>query len=138
MVGLDVTRQIVLTPNHLSYMARLNPEETAFIESITRFYFDFHWEYKHLIGCVSNDPLAVVYFLAPTICQGFDSYTDVATEGIALGQTVVDQYDVYHKKANSRILTTVNSKAFWSEFIATILEVPLHQVVQDLDHLQLG
>ncbi|SQF66140.1 nucleoside hydrolase [Streptococcus dysgalactiae] len=138
MVGLDVTRQIVLTPNHLSYMARLNPEETVFIENITHFYFDFHWECEHLIGCVINDPLAVVYFLTPTICQGFDSYTDVATEGIALGQTVVDQYDFYHKKANSHILTTVNSKAFWSEFIATILEVPLHQVVQDLDHLQLG
>ena len=31
-------------------------------EKITQFYFDFHWEWEHIIGCVINDPLAVAYF----------------------------------------------------------------------------
>ncbi len=36
MVGLDVTRKIVLTPNLLSYMERLHPEKGAFIRKITK------------------------------------------------------------------------------------------------------
>ena len=62
MVGLDVTRKIVLTPDLLEYMKRLQPEIGSFVQKITKFYFDFHWEWEHLIGCVINDPLAVAYF----------------------------------------------------------------------------
>ena len=43
MVGLDVTRQIVLTPTLLEYMELLHPEVGGFVRKITKFYFDFHW-----------------------------------------------------------------------------------------------
>lgn len=43
MIGLDVTREIVLTPTILEYMCRLNADRGAFIRKITKFYFDFHW-----------------------------------------------------------------------------------------------
>ena len=56
MVGLDVTRKIVLTPDLLEYMCRLNKETGEFVKKITKFYFDFHWEWEHIIGCVINDP----------------------------------------------------------------------------------
>ena len=52
MVGLDVTRKIVLTPDLLEYMCRLNKETGEFVKKITKFYFDFHWEWEHIIGCV--------------------------------------------------------------------------------------
>ncbi len=42
MVGLDVTRKIVLTPNILAYINRMNPSEGQFITAITQFYFNFH------------------------------------------------------------------------------------------------
>ncbi len=35
MIGLDVTREIVLTPNRLEYMCRLDPEMGEFIRKIT-------------------------------------------------------------------------------------------------------
>ena len=63
MIGLDVTREIVLTPNRLEYMCRLDPEMGEFIRKITGFYMDFHWEQEGIIGCVINDPLAVAYLL---------------------------------------------------------------------------
>ena len=43
MIGLDVTRKIVLTPTLLEYICRLNKETGEFIKKITKFYFDFHW-----------------------------------------------------------------------------------------------
>lgn len=44
MVGLDVTREIVLTPTILEYCCQMNPEEGEYLKAITRFYFDFHWK----------------------------------------------------------------------------------------------
>ncbi|MCB7319452.1 nucleoside hydrolase [Lacrimispora sp. 210928-DFI.3.58] len=121
MVGLDVTRRIVLTPNLLEYMKRLDPETGGFIQAITKFYFDFHWQQEHLIGCVINDPLAVAYFADRSLCSGFAAYTAVETGGISMGQTVVDSMDFYHREANSLVLTETDALRFFRLFFGRIL-----------------
>ena len=120
MVGLDVTRKIVLTPNLLEYMKRLDPQTGDFVEKMTRFYFDFHWKYEKIIGCVINDPLAVAYFIKPDLCRGFDAYTAVETQGISIGQSVVDGMDFWHRKPNSRVLTEVDSLEFMTMFFSRL------------------
>lgn len=132
MIGLDVTRQIVLTPNLLEYMKRLNPETGKFVQAITKFYFDFHWEWEHLIGCVINDPLAVAYFADRSLCSGLEAYTAVETGGISLGQTVVDSMNFYRKEANAVVLTQVDSVQFFRTFFARILGMD----EQELDLIQ--
>ena len=133
MVGLDVTRKIVLTPNLLEYMKRLDAEKGNFVQAITKFYFDFHWEWEHLIGCVINDPLAVAYFADRSICSGFDAYTAVETGGISIGQTVVDSMHFYRKPANARVLTEVDVLKFFQLFFSKILKIP----VEKLDLLEM-
>lgn len=123
MVGLDVTRQIVLTPNLLEYLKRLNPETGAFVQAITKFYYDFHWEWEHLIGCVINDPLAVAYFADRSLCSGLEAYTAVETEGISVGQTVVDSMNFYRKEANAVVLVQTDAVRFFQMFFARILGV---------------
>lgn len=120
MVGLDVTREIVLTPSLLSYIKRINPEKGTFVESIVQFYFDFHWEYEGIIGCVINDPLAVAYFIDSKICQGFEAFTTVETQGIAIGQSIVDAMDFWKKDKNSLVMTVVDQMAFFEMFISRI------------------
>ena len=134
MIGLDVTRKIVLTPTLLEYICHLNKETGEFIRKITKFYFDFHWEWEHIIGCVINDPLAVAYFLDPDICQGFDSYVQIETEGISLGQSVVDSMDFYRKTPNTKVLTEVDVYAFFQLFLSRILglEPEKLDILQDL------
>ena len=134
MIGLDVTRKIVLTPTLLEYICRLNKETGEFIRKITKFYFDFHWEWEHIIGCVINDPLAVAYFLDPDICQGFDSYVQIETEGISLGQSVVDSMDFYRKTPNTKVLTEVDVYAFFQLFLSRILGLKPEKldILQDL------
>lgn len=121
MVGLDVTRQIVLTPTLLEYMERLNPEVGGFVRKITKFYFDFHWAWEGIIGCVINDPLAVATFLDPTITTGFAAYTDIETGGISLGQSVVDVASFYQKPANAEIMTGVDVAKFWQLFLPRLV-----------------
>ncbi|MDY3250652.1 MAG: nucleoside hydrolase [Candidatus Choladocola sp.] len=132
MIGLDVTRKIVLTPTILEYICRLNPGMGDFIRKITKFYFDFHWQWEHIIGCVINDPLAVAYFIDRSICDGFDSFVQIETQGISLGQSVVDAMNFYRKEPNARVLTEVDGYRFFRMLLAEVLDVK----PEELDILQ--
>lgn len=123
MVGLDVTRKIVLTPDILSYICRLHPQKGEFITKITKFYFDFHWEWEHMIGCVINDPLAVAYFLDRSLCKGFTSFVDIETQGISIGQSVVDSMNFYREEPNAIVLTEVDEKRFFILFLSKLLQI---------------
>lgn len=120
MVGLDVTREIVLTPNLREMIHQFKDEIGDFIYDITRFYVDFHWEQERTLGCVINDPLAVEYFINRELCQGFKAYVDIACEDISMGQSVVDIADFYKKRKNVFVLDKVNSKEFMISFLNKI------------------
>lgn len=122
MVGLDVTRKIVLTPNIIEFINRLDKDMAKYITEITRFYIDFHWEQEHIIGCVINDPLAVAYFIDRNLCKGFDSYVEVVHDGVAIGQSIVDSFDFYKNEPNAHVLTEVDEKAFMKMFLKRIFK----------------
>lgn len=125
MVGLDVTREIVLTPNLREMIHQFKDEIGDFIYDITRFYVDFHWEQERTLGCVINDPLAVEYFINREICEGFKAYVDIACEDVSMGQSVVDVADFYKKRKNVFVLDKVNSKEFMVSFLNKIF--PSHK-----------
>lgn len=131
MVGLDVTREIVLTPNLREMIHQFKDEIGDFIYDITRFYVDFHWQQERTLGCVINDPLAVEYFINKEICEGFKAYVDIACEDISMGQSVVDVADFYKKRKNVFVLDKVNSKEFMVSFLNKIF--PSHK--EDIENI---
>lgn len=122
MVGLDVTRKIVLTPNIIEFINRLDKDMSKYITEITRFYIDFHWEQESIIGCVINDPLAVAYFIDRSLCEGFDSYVEVVEDGVAMGQSIVDSFNFYKNIPNAYVLTNVNEKQFMKMFLKRLFK----------------
>lgn len=131
MVGLDVTRKIVLTPNLREMIHQFNDEIGDFIYDITRFYVDFHWEQERTLGCVINDPLAVEFFINRELCEGFKAYVDIACEDISMGQSVVDVADFYKRRKNVFVLDKVNSKEFMVSFLNKIF--PSHK--EDIENI---
>lgn len=138
MVGLDVTRRIVLTPNLLEYMHALNQHTAEFIQKITRFYFDFHWKQEGIIGCVINDPLAIAYTVNPDICHGFDAYTAIETGGICIGQSVVDSMNFWRKESNSHVLTQTDPLAFMTMFLSRVFKKEAGQIQPVLSKIMTG
>ena len=138
MVGLDVTREIVLTPNYIELIKQIGGEVSEFIVAITRFYIDFHWKQERTLGCVINDPLAVAYFIDRTLCSGVTSYLDIVTDGIAIGQTLVDIGDFYRKPHNGLVLTEVDSKRFMKFFLGRIFKDNIKDIEMVLDNNKYG
>lgn len=122
MVGLDVTRKIVLTPNIIEFINRLDKTTSKYITEITRFYIDFHWEQEGIIGCVINDPLAVAYFIDRKLCSGFDSYVEIVEDGVAMGQSIVDSFNFYKNTPNAHVLTNVDEKQFMKIFLKRLFK----------------
>ena len=138
MVGLDVTREIILTPNLIEIIRQIGGTMANFIVDITRFYVDFHWNQERTLGCVINDPLAVAYFIDRTLCDGFTSYLDIVTDGKAIGQTLVDVGNFYRKEHNGRILTKVDSKRFMKMFLERIFPESKNDIAIVLNNSKYG
>lgn len=129
MVGLDVTREIVLTPNYIEMIKQFNEPLGDLIVDITRFYVDFHWMQERTLGCVINDPLAVAYFIDRSLCSGEEYYVDIVTEGKAIGMSLVDEGNFYRKNPNCLVLREVDSKRFMRMFLSRLFK----EHIKDID-----
>lgn len=65
MVGLDVTRQLVLAPQDVTRLERTGAPQARWIHDALRFYVEFHKQYEGLEGCIVNDVLAIAALLTP-------------------------------------------------------------------------
>ncbi|MGD0483565.1 MAG: nucleoside hydrolase [Gemmatimonadales bacterium] len=65
MVGLDVTRRLILPAAAVAKLATHADPDARWLGRLLGFYVRFHEEYEGLRGAVINDPLAVALALAP-------------------------------------------------------------------------
>jgi purine nucleosidase len=65
MVGLDVTRRLVLPAAAIAKLATHGDPQARWLGRLLGFYVRFHEEYEGLHGAVINDPLAVALALEP-------------------------------------------------------------------------
>ena len=117
VIPLDVTRKFVLTPSIISYLKRFNKDLGDFIEKITNFYTDFHWQYEKIIGSVINDPLTVLALTDDYLFTKKDYFCEVETTSKTLGMLIVDEMNFYKQNPNATIYTDIDSKNAMIKFI---------------------
>ena len=120
ILPLDVTRKFVLTPNILSYIKRLNFEVGKFLEDITNFYMDFHWEYEKIIGSVINDPLTILLERNKDLFKSNTYNVECVTDGPARGMLMVDEMDFMKREKNIIIYEDLDLYKVWKLFIEKI------------------
>jgi inosine-uridine nucleoside N-ribohydrolase len=91
MVGLDVTMQTIMSPAYLASLAESGSPLGQFVSRISQFYLAFHHRYYGLTGAYTHDPSAIAYLLDPTLFTTRSGPVRVVTEGLAIGQTILDQ-----------------------------------------------
>ncbi len=87
IVGLDVTQQVIMSPEYFAAL-QSQGERGQFIYDIAQFYLDFYRSNGAYEGCATHDPLAVMYAIAPDLFETICVPVRVVPEGISKGQTL--------------------------------------------------
>ncbi|NGP44878.1 nucleoside hydrolase [Bacillaceae bacterium SIJ1] len=119
MVGLDVTRQTLLTPAQLDTL----PENktSQLLKSMTAHYMKRYEERNGIQACAMHDPLAAGAVLWPDVLKTTPYYVDVETNSeLCDGQTVCDIQERWKKAPNVDVATAVDAERFMSAMLAQL------------------
>jgi inosine-uridine nucleoside N-ribohydrolase len=87
MIGLDVTRKLVIKGNEVERLAQHSP----WLYDALRFYVEFHKKQEGLDGAVINDVLAIAYLIQPDVLTLSDLRLTVdLSDGQSRGRTKLD------------------------------------------------
>ena len=103
LVGLDVTRRLVLRGSEIERLGQADDENARWLHDALRFYLEFHRRYENLNGIVANDVLAIAPLIQPDLLTFRDLRIKVELEpGDNRGRTRVDP-----EGARARVATDV-------------------------------
>ena len=88
IVGLDVTAETVMNRAYIGRLRQAAGASGEFIHQISRFYLGFYEKVTGKAACPIHDASAVAYLLRPDLYRTEAAVVRVATEGIAIGQTI--------------------------------------------------
>ncbi|MDE2416194.1 MAG: nucleoside hydrolase [Burkholderiales bacterium] len=96
MVGLDVTHRVVTELTLFDRIARHHAHPATdtlhhAVKFYSTFYTGLHKHMEQTPGCYAHDLLAFVYLVAPGLFALETGAIRVATEGLALGQTILNR-----------------------------------------------
>jgi inosine-uridine nucleoside N-ribohydrolase len=114
MVGLDVTHQALIKPEHTEAM-RGAGRVGAMVAELMDFYTRFHEErYPDLDGAPMHDPVCVAHLIDPTLMQVKDAFVEVDTSGgPSWGRTNVDWRNREHfPEANAKVGLAIDGDRF--------------------------
>jgi purine nucleosidase len=108
MVGLDVTRQMVLAPHEITRLLHSGAPQARWIQDALRFYIEFHKQQEGLDGCIVNDVLPIAALVKPA-ALGFEEHRLVVDleEGEHRGHTRIDPHGARVSVATRVDLTLV-------------------------------
>jgi purine nucleosidase len=123
-VGLDVTRQTLLRPEHLAALAgRIagTPRAAAlmrFLEESSRHYFELTEKREGRRYLVMNDPLAIAAALDSSLIDTQYVAVDVETAGVlTVGMTVADWRGKLGRKPNAEVAVAVRADRMIAQFL---------------------
>lgn len=98
LIGLDITRKIVMTDDYLEKFKTCKNKFGEFFYQASRFYLNFYQTYMKMNGICGHDPSTIAYLLKPDLFKTKKGSLRVMTEGLARGQTIMDQRQTWYGK----------------------------------------
>lgn len=135
MIGLDLTRQVTVTPELISRVRDLDSPAARLVLDTMAFY---NSAIGHLArdadtadtGGVPvkagslHDPAAVAYVMDPSLFTTVDAVVQVETSGaLTYGMTVTD-FDLRGRAPNTRVATRIDAVGFYDRLVSAIAALP--------------
>lgn len=116
MMGLDVTRQVLVLPDVMERMKNIGNKVSELWYALMR---TFNINQKKIFGFEGaplHDPATIVYLMNPDVVklQYMNVVIDVS-RGPSYGRTNCDQFDYLHQKPNAYVAVGIDVDKYWNE-----------------------
>ena len=123
MLGLDVTRKIVLHPCLEQFLLKNGGELGEFWYNISRTGAAFDIKTEDVDGSIINDPVTIGYLIAPELMHVKDAFVEISLEENSLGKSVVDNnYKEHNKVPNCKVAYDIEDIEFLKLLFKTIFK----------------
>ncbi|NMC30304.1 MAG: nucleoside hydrolase [Pelolinea sp.] len=110
MVGLDVTQQVIMTPQFFEEVFKVKNPATNLIKRILPVYQAYHDRFHKMGGSIhTHDPSAIAYVINPALFETRSVPVFVETIGRCKGQTVADEHRQWESRKDIEVCQGVNS-----------------------------
>ena len=110
IVGLDVTQQVIMTPQFFAEIFKIENPATNLIKRILPVYQDYHDRFCGMRGSThTHDPSAIAYLLNPDLFKTQSVPVFVETEGRCKGKTIADWHKQWESRKEAEVCLEVNS-----------------------------
>lgn len=115
LVSLDVTHQVLTTQERLAEIEAIATPVAKAAAALLAHYGTFDAERFGIPGSPLHDPCVIAYLLQPELFNGHPAHVVVELQSNhALGQTIVDIWNVGDRPPNAHVLRSVNAPGFYA------------------------
>lgn len=116
MIGLDVTREVLLYPTILERMHNIGNKVSELFYKLMVVFNENQKNIFGFSGAPLHDPATILYLINPNIIkfQYMNVVIDV-TGGPSYGRTNCDRFDYLHQEKNAYVATDINVDLYWDE-----------------------
>jgi purine nucleosidase len=125
MIPLDVTHQVLTTPKRLTALRALGNRCGSAVAALLVAFERKRRANFGTRGRALHDPCVIGYLLSPALFCGREVNVAIETQSpLTLGMTVVDWWGVTGRKANVRLMNTVDASGFYDLMTEKLRHLP--------------
>jgi purine nucleosidase len=125
MIPLDVTHQVLTTPKRLTALRALGNRCGSAVAALLASFEGKRRASFGSRGRALHDPCVIAYLLRPASFGGREVNVAIETQSpLTLGMTVIDWWGVTGRKANVRLMNTVDANGFYDLLTERLARLP--------------
>ncbi|MBD0268241.1 MAG: nucleoside hydrolase [Cyanobacteria bacterium Co-bin8] len=118
LISLDVTHQVLTTPERLERIRAINTPVSAAAADLLAYYGTADAKRYGLPGAPLHDPCVIAYLLAPHLFSGRALRVDIEVNSpLTLGQTLVDRWQSTGQPPNAQVIEQVDADGLYDLLI---------------------
>ncbi len=114
MLGLDVTHQVITTPERLEAIRAINTPVCRVAANWLDYYGTYDIERYGFLGGPLHDPCVIAYLLQPSLFKSRHLYVEIETTSeLTIGRTVVDLWKSNKHEPNVNVVHAIDAEGFY-------------------------
>ena len=125
MMGLDVTHQVLVTPEREETIRKCGGRASAVVADLMSFYCQFDIDRYSMLGGPLHDPCVIAHLLDETIFTTRHVNVEIEIHSaLTIGETVVDWWNMTDRVANCEVGAIADHDKFFALLIERLARLP--------------